>query len=518
MLENIYSVLKGTSWENLMDKWFKLQNGSDVRGVALEGVEGEPVTLTEGIAGTIGYAFAQWLKQRTGKSGLKVAVGHDSRLSADAIKTAVFQGLEKGGCAVFDCGLASTPAMFMSTVFENHGYDGSIMLTASHLPFNRNGMKFFIREGGLEKQDIKEILTIATEAGEFDGAALSNVTTVSLMDDYANHLVQIIRKGAGAEHPLAGLKIVVDAGNGAGGYFVDQVLNPLGADTAGSQFLEPDGSFPNHIPNPEDPDAMDAIIAAVKDNQADFGIIFDTDVDRAGAVDKNGTPINRNRFIALMSTIVLGEHPGSTIVTDSVTSTGLKWWIEEKLGGVHHRFQRGYRNVINEAVRLNDSGTPSFLALETSGHGALKENYFLDDGAYQIAKILIKIAQLKTTEQGTIDELIAELPEPAEALEFRPQIRVADFSDYAGKVLEAFENFVAQQDGWSLTPDNHEGVHVTCGAEAGAGWVLMRKSLHDPQIPINIESDEAGGVAIMAEKVLDFLSGFDGLDIPDLSL
>ncbi len=496
-----------------MDKYFKLQNGSDVRGVALEGVEGEPVTLTEDIARTIGYAFSQWLEKRSGQSGLKVAVGHDSRLSSDLIKTAVFQGLEKGGCDVFDCGLASTPAMFMSTVFENHGYNASIMLTASHLPFNRNGMKFFIREGGLEKQDITEILTIATETGEIQGVELSTVLKVALMDDYSAHLVQIIREGAGSEQPLEGLKIVVDAGNGAGGFFVDQVLTSLGADTTGSQFLDPDGSFPNHIPNPEDKDAMDAIITAVKDNGADFGIIFDTDVDRAGAVDKNGKPINRNRFIALMATIVLGEHPGSTIVTDSVTSTGLKWWIEEKLGGVHHRYQRGYKNVINEAIRLNEAGTPSFLALETSGHGALKENYFLDDGAYQIAKILIKLAQLKASGQGTVDELIAELPEPAEALEFRPQIMVEDFSAYADEVLEKFQAFAKAEEGWSLTPDNYEGVHVTCEN----GWVLVRKSLHDPQIPINIESDVQGGVAVIEGKVRGFLSVFNGLKLPPAS-
>ena len=298
-----------------MNQYFKLQNGSDVRGVALEGVEGEPVTLTSDIARTIGYAFSQWLENKLGKAELKVAVGHDSRLSSEAIKTAVFQGLEQGGCAVFDCGLASTPAMFMSTVFDNHGYDGSIMLTASHLPFNRNGMKFFIREGGLGKEDITEILSIATEAGDVEAAELVSTSKVSLMDDYSNHLVRIIRDGAGSERPLEGLKIVVDAGNGAGGFFVEKVLNPLGADTSGSQFLDPDGSFPNHIPNPEDKEAMEAIIAAVKDNNADFGIIFDTDVDRAGAVDKNGKPINRNRFIALMATIVLGEHPASTIVT-----------------------------------------------------------------------------------------------------------------------------------------------------------------------------------------------------------
>ena len=209
-------------------------------------------------------------------------------------------------------------------------------------------------------------------------------------------------------------------------------------------------------------------------------------------------------FIALMAAITLEEHPGSVIVTDSVTSTGLKWWIEEHLGGVHHRFKRGYRNVINEAIRLNNEGKKSYLALETSGHGALKENYFLDDGAYQIARILIKIAQLKAIGDKTIDQLIAELPEPVESAEFRPKITVGDFSSYADTVLEGFTQFVERTEGWSLTPNNYEGVHVTCDTTSGSGWALLRKSLHDPQLPLNIESEENGGVALIAGKVKGF--------------
>lgn len=501
--------------------WMKLQNGSDVRGVALEGVEGEAVNLTPEILRPIGFAFAQWLAEKKGKpvSELNVAVGHDSRLSSDRVKTAVFQGLEKAGCAgIADSGLSSTPAMFMATVFENHAFDGSIMLTASHLPFNRNGLKFFTRDGGLEKADIKQILTLATETGIFEAAMPPKVRKIELMDDYAASLVSNVRKSAGqGDTPLAGLKIVVDAGNGAGGYFVDKVLVPLGADTAGSQFLDPDGSFPNHIPNPEDPDAMDAIISAVKENSADFGLIFDTDVDRAGAVDKNGAPINRNRFIALMATIVLGEHPGSVIVTDSVTSTGLKFWIEEKLGGVHHRFQRGYKNVINESIRLNGEGKESWLAMETSGHGALKENYFLDDGAYQIAKILIKTAQLHAEGKGGVDSLVDGLPEPAEAKEFRAKIKTAEFGAYGDDVLKAFEQFVAAEPGWSATPNNFEGVHVTVDAEHGNGWALLRKSLHDPVMPLNIESEDVGGIAKIAARMQAFLSQFDSLDLPKMN-
>lgn len=115
-----------------------------------------------------------------------------------------------------------------------------------------------------------------------------------------------------------------------------QVLAPLGADVSGSQFLDPDGMFPNHIPNPEHPSAMKAATEAVLASKSDLGIVFDTDVDRAAIVGKNGQPIDRNRMIALMAAIALRDYPGSTIVTDSVTSNGLAAFIKE-LGGKHLR-------------------------------------------------------------------------------------------------------------------------------------------------------------------------------------
>lgn len=138
------------------------------------------------------------------------------------------------------------------------------------------------------------------------------------------------------DRPLAGMHILVDAGNGAGGFFATRVLQPLGADVTGSQFLDPDGSFPNHVPNPEDPAAMAATIAAVKEHGADMGIVFDTDVDRSGLVDAAGTAINKNKLIALMAAVTLRKFPGSTVVTDSVTSSGLGKFIS-KLGGTHFR-------------------------------------------------------------------------------------------------------------------------------------------------------------------------------------
>ncbi len=488
----------------------KLQNGSDIRGVALEGIEGQHINLTESACRDIGRGFALWLMEKTGKKeGLRVAVGRDSRLSGPALCAWLCDAMVQSGIQVTDLGMASTPAMFMATVTEGYSYDGSVMITASHLPFNRNGFKFFTADGGLEKGDIKAILTYAA-SDAVTGVQPGALEQGQFMDVYAKILADKIRAASGQDRPLEGFRIVVDAGNGAGGFYVQKVLEPLGADTTGSQYLEPDGSFPNHIPNPEDKTAMAAIIRAVNENKADLGIIFDTDVDRAGAVLADGSELNRNRIIAMLSAILLREHPGTTIVTDSITSTGLAKFIAEK-GGIHHRFKRGYRNVINESIRLNELGQDSQLAIETSGHGALKENYFLDDGAYLVTKLLIELARGKK-EGYTLASLIDTLEEPAESVEFRMNILPEDFKTYGQKVIDELTAYAQAQPGWSLAPSNYEGVRVNIGE----GWFLLRLSLHDPLLPLNIESNVPGGAKAIAKELAAFIENYKELDAQKL--
>ena len=502
--------------------WKKLQNGSDIRGVALEGVADETVNLTPDVAKTLGNAFVSWLGQQIDKptTELTIAVGRDSRLSGEILSQSVIEGMAIAGCQIYNFDIASTPAMFMSTVTAGFSCDGAIMLTASHLPFNRNGLKFFTPQGGLGKADITKILTIA-EAGKLTTSKTKGeINRQDFISIYAARLVETIRQGVNHpdhfEQPLTGLKIVVDAGNGAGGFYVDRVLKPLGADTTGSQFLEPDGMFPNHIPNPENKEAMAAIRQAVIDNQADFGIIFDTDVDRVAAVDRQGNELNRNRMIALISAIVLKEHPGSTIVTDSITSDGLTQFIEQKLGGKHHRFKRGYKNVINESIRLNNSGAESWLAIETSGHGAMKENYFLDDGAYLATKLLVELA--KTKLQGKLlTDLIGDLQEPVESEEFRLKIKVEDFKAYGNDVIAQLETFASTQDDWQIVPNNYEGVRISCQSPTEDGWFLLRLSLHDPVIPLNIESNVNQGVSRIVTRLLGFFKNFESLDLSSLA-
>ncbi len=497
-------------------KWEKLQNGSDIRGVALEGIANERVNLTEDVARKLGQAFAVWLV-KNGKGLKKVAVGTDSRISAFKLKKAFINGLSCSGFDVIDCGLASTPAMFMTTINEELGVEGGVMLTASHLPFNRNGMKFFTGKGGFDKGNVSDLLQIASQGEFISDSSEGSIQNIDFISEYAAFLVEAIRKGVGDSNdfntPLKGLKIIVDAGNGAGGFFADKVLIPLGADISGSQYLNPDGRFPNHIPNPEDKEAMDSICHAVIREKADLGIIFDTDVDRAAIVDAEGKAINRNDLIALISSVVLDEHPGSVIVTDSITSTGLNWFIREHLGGVHHRFQRGYKNVINESLRLNADGIESWLAIETSGHAALKENHFLDDGAYLVAKLLIQMA--KMNQQGkSLSSLIEVLPRPKEEKEIRLSIRTEDFGAYGIKVLEQLAKMIQEEAGWSSESPNYEGIRVKCTGEKEDGWFLLRMSLHDPVMPLNVESNIPGGVDAISKRLLQLLSKFEllGLD------
>ena len=480
----------------------ELKSGTDIRGKAM----GENAGLTPEAVRRITAAYVLFLERRLGKPAgqMTVAVGHDPRLSSGSIREQVVAVLTSKGVRVLDCGLSSTPAMFM--IIADGLCDSSVMITASHLPADRNGLKFFLKSGGLEGSDIDEILDLTVEDAPV-AANASLIEKCGYMTAYADHLRQLIIDGTGAKMPLKGFKIAVDAGNGSGGFYAKNVLEPLGADVSGSVFLEPDGSFPNHMPNPEDAAAMRAISEAVTSSKSDLGVIFDTDVDRAAVVDGDGREINRDRLVALASCIALEGNEGGTIVTDSVTTDGLKDFIENELGGRQRRFKRGYKNVINEAIRLNNEGVNCPLAIETSGHAAMRENYFLDDGAYLATKIIILAARLR--EQGkTIGELISGLREPRQEIEARYRILSPDFRAYGLSVLDALEKFGNEADGVSVVPDSAEGVRLSFDN----GWLLLRLSVHDPVLPLNIASDDDGGADKIFSLFNQFISSFSELE------
>jgi phosphomannomutase len=258
---------------------------------------------------------------------------------------------------------------------------------------------------------------------------------------------------------------------------------------------------------------MAVICKAVKDNNADLGIIFDTDGDRSAAVGPGGRPIARNEIVALAAALAADDYPGGTVVTDSVTSNELHEFLETKLGLKHLRYKRGYRNVINKAKELSAAGEQAFLAIETSGHAAYSDNYYLDDGAYLAVQIVISAAKLKAKKKD-ITSLIKGLKKPAESVEVRFKIKAEDFKQYGMSVLEAFEEWADHTKGLEIVKPNYEGVRVNFKTGGKEGWFLLRMSLHDPVMPLNVESTDEGGTDTALDLIYSFMEGFDGIERP----
>ena len=488
--------------------WLKLKSGNGIRGSAGQ--------LTDEFAEKIGYVFAQWVARRQGTTSdkIRLAVGHDSRLSATRLKEALIQGMKAADSDVLDCGLCTTPAMFMICVDLQTRADGAIMITASHQPADKNGFKFITHGGSLTSEDVQALIEAAAQVDVPDPL----VREVDFLSTYAEGLKAMVhrRLNDNSLKPLLGLHVVVDAGNGAGGFYA-RLLSELGADTEGSQFLEPDGLFPNHAPNPEDAAAMRSLSKAVLKSRADLGVIFDADCDRAAIVDQSGRAINRNRLIALICAILLEEHPGATFVTDSVTSSGLNQFITE-WGGTHYRYKRGYRNVIDEAIRLNSEGIDCPLAIETSGHAALRENHFLDDGMYLVTRLICEAIARKRNGL-TLSSLIDELQEPVESTEIRlPILDEEDFRAPGQEVIEAVLSHTLENPAWQLAPDNREGVRISFNLDGGVhnAWFLLRLSVHDPVMPLNAESDVPGGVKRMLTQLYHLIEDTQVLDLGPL--
>ncbi|HFR3343460.1 TPA: phosphomannomutase/phosphoglucomutase [Streptococcus suis] len=488
-----------------------LQNGSDIRGIAIATDE-YAVKLTPQATKEIVRGLIHWLTQNQELSTLykegklTIGIGRDSRLSGPDLADAFIEEAVGLGVQVIDFGMATTPALFMSTQYPQFACHAGVMITASHLPYYFNGLKIFSQNGGAEHEDIDYILS-HTEA--FPALSLGSLTHADLITPYAQDLVDKIRTACdGQDKPLTGLNIIVDAGNGAGGFFAEKVLAELGADTTGSQFLEPNGTFPNHVPNPDNKEAMESIRQAVLKQGADLGIIFDTDVDRAALVTKSGQILNRNNLIAVLAQITLSEHPGTSIVTNSPTSEHLKDFIES-LGGKQIRYISGYRNVINRAIAANQAGVDCQLAIETSGHAAFKENYFLDDGTYVAAKILMLLPQLQK-DGKSLDDLIAQLKQPLETQEVRFKLEVEDYRALGEQVIADLQ--ATSIASFIFNPENEEGVRFDVTGPYGDGWFLLRMSLHEPLLVLQIENDQSGYMLSILKRLSEFLDGYPAVN------
>ncbi|MBQ2697404.1 MAG: phosphomannomutase/phosphoglucomutase, partial [Clostridia bacterium] len=372
---------------------------------------------------------------------------------------------------------------------------GAVMVTASHHPKEKNGLKFYTPCGGLGGQEITRLLT---RAAELPAPPPAKSLYRPVLHDYAALLLERVRRLTGRIRPLQGKRILVDAGGGAGGFFAIDVLAPLGADVRGSLRLSPDGTFSGRDPNPEKEEALHGLREAVCRQKADLGIAFDPDGDRVALVDRDGDLLHRNRLIALVAATLAEQNPGGVIVTDSVTSDGLPEFLA--VHGLHHRrFKRGYKNVIDEAKRHCAQGHNAPHAMETSGHPARREHWFLDDGAYLAARLLASLVLLDR-EGKALGDLVTSLREPAESAERRIALTEPDFHAQGSRLLKALAELVERHPDFVPETENHEGLRVRVNGPH-RGWFLLRASLHDPVLVLNLESDSEGGVRWMEQQL-----------------
>ena len=491
-------------------QWLKLRSGSEIRG---------PVErLTDEVVGRIGYAWACRLAERLGISTdqLKIAVGRDSHAAGERIQAALIRGITAADSDVLDCGLCPAPALFMTAVNGPERVDGAVMVTATTAEPNQSGFKFITADGGLQGADVADILARAAKAEVPERL----VVRLDATERYYANLRAVAARCLedDALKPLLGMKVVVDARGSVGADYA-RFLEALGADTGGSLTPEADARPEGFLCDPGSPDALAQLKRAVLDSRADLGVAFNADGDRAAMVDQDGRAIASNRLIALAAAMLLEEKPGATFVTDSVTSSGLSAFIAE-WGGVHYRFKRGYRNVIDEAIRLNDEGIDCPLAIETSGHAAFRENGFIDDGIYLATRIICEALNRKREGQ-TLSTLVDDLQEPVESLELRLPIRPREDwepEEEAQEIVEILLSHTLDHPEWQMAPDSREGVRITFNLDGGVNnaWFQLRMSVHDPVMVLNAESAVPGGVKRILTELYALIGGSETVDLAPL--
>ena len=423
----------------------------DIRGIAT----GDAPQLTPPVARLVGRGLGVYLPRQFQTE--RVFVGSDNRLTSAGLKAALIEGLAASGLAVTDIGEVLTPTVyFASASFD--GIGAGAMVTGSHLDTRYNGIKMAYGKLALAGEQIQDLLKIM-DGGEFaDGAAAVDEDPQMIQ----RHMAAIQSKVKMAKP----LKVVMDAGNGLSGTYVPPVLSALGLDVE-CLFCEPDGSFPNHLPNPEDPEMTKDLKAKVVELGADLGLAFDGDSDRCGFIDNRGHHITADRLLALLARDLLGRHPHTPIVFDVKASQALPDEIR-KYGGQPVMWKSGHSLM---KQKMNEIG--SLLGGEVSGHLFIGEDYYGFDDAPLVA---LKTLEIISRSDKTVAEIFDEIPK----LLATPEIILSAPDDLKFKMIAEMTDSLQ---------DRYEVVTVD-GARVvfEHGWGLVRASNTQPAVTLRFEA------------------------------
>ena len=430
----------------------------DIRGTAT----GILPQLTPAVAFLVGKALGTYLPRQFGTR--RIFVGSDNRLSSGPLKAAAIEGLASTGMPVTDIGEVLTPTVYFASA--SYGDAGAgVMITGSHLDTRYNGIKMAYGKLALAGEQIQDLLGIIDEA-----AFAAGDTDISEDPTMINkHMIAIQSK----VHMAKPMHVVLDAGNGLSGAYLPPVLRALGLEVE-CLYCEPDGNFPNHLPNPEDPEMTRDLEAKVIELGADLGLAFDGDSDRCGFIDNRGHHIAADRLLALLARDLLSRHPNTPVVFDVKASQALPDEIK-RYGGKPVMWKSGHSLM---KQKMNEIG--SLLGGEVSGHLFIGEDYYGFDDAPLVA---LKTLEIISKSNKTIAEIFDEIPK----LVATPEIVLSTPDDLKFNMIEEMTTSL-QSDYEVVTVD---GARVIFDK----GWGLVRASNTQPAVTLRFEAYTRGQIA-----------------------
>ncbi|MEG3124353.1 phosphoglucomutase/phosphomannomutase PgmG [Sphingomonas sp. GB1N7] len=411
---------------------------TSLREYDIRGIVGK--TLGTADANAIGRGFATRVR-RVG--GTRVAVGYDGRISSPELEAALIAGLTAGGVDVVRTGMGPTPQLYYAEAILE--VDGGIQITGSHNPGNYNGFKMVLQHKPFFGADIQDLAKLA-EAGDWEEGE-GTVSEVDIVDDYVGRLMAGYAGGA--------YRIGWDAGNGASGPVIEKLTKLLPGEHH-LLFTDVDGNFPNHHPDPTEEKNLTDLKALVAEKKLDFGLAFDGDGDRIGAIDGEGRVIWGDQLLSILAVPVLKELPGATIIADVKASQMLYDRIAE-LGGTPLMWKTGHSLI---KTKMKETDSP--LAGEMSGHIFFAHEYYgFDDAQYAAVRLIRAVHMIGKS----MTEIRGEMPALVNTPEMRFQV---DESRKFAVVDEVLDRLEAE----GADVDRTDGARVN----TPDGWWLLRAS------------------------------------------
>ncbi|MFC9254382.1 phosphomannomutase/phosphoglucomutase [Amycolatopsis thailandensis] len=444
-----------------------------VKAYDIRGVVGEQ--LDAALVRDLGSAFALLIKPESDS----VVIGHDMRDSSPELATAFADGVTSQGLDVVTIGLASTDQLYFASGSLN--LPGA-MFTASHNPAKYNGIKLCRSGAAPVGQDsgLAEIRDTVEQGVPAFAGQRGSVTEKDVLADYAAYLRKLV--DLSGSRPL---KVVVDAGNGMGGYTVPTVFAGLPIDVV-PMYFELDGNFPNHEANPLDPKNIVDLQAKVREEGADAGLAFDGDADRCFVVDERGEPVSPSAITALVAIRELEKEPGGTIIHNLITSKGVPEIVAEH-GGKPVRTRVGHSFIKAEMAK-----TGAIFGGEHSAHYYFRDFWRADTGMLAALHVLAALGE----QTGPLSELTAEYSRYAASGEINSTV-----DDQVARMLAVKDAFSAR-DGVEI--DELDGLTVQL---PGGGWFNLRPSNTEPLLRLNVEAADAEAVRALTEDVLAIVRG-----------